>query len=224
MCVCVLGVLMFLCLCLWISRITLTQWLKHWCWGLSVIVSCRYSAGLVPDFLFFKWQASPRTRLESWPGKIRRAGQRAAVRVHSVLTGVEPIATGEKAPSKAGKILFANLQGAKDSMKFQRIFNLDFLDFFTAATDIQVNNHVHVRVPTFSRGTIRAVFVQYWYSRASWTPVGQHYRSVSLYTILSVFQQPVNTAKYRLVCYYGLGRRSEQSEHCATRPQEFLML
>ena len=85
MCVCVCvcadsGVLMFLCLCLWISRITLTRWLKLWCWGLSVIVSCRYSAGLVPDFLFFffffKLQASPRTRLESWTGKIRGMGQR----------------------------------------------------------------------------------------------------------------------------------------------------
>lgn len=66
--------------------------------------------------------------------------------------------------------------------------------------------------------------MQFRYSQTQWTPEGQHYRSVSLPTILSVFQQPVNTAKYRLVCYYGLGRSSEQSEHCATRPQEFLML
>lgn len=60
------------------------------------------------------------------------------------------------------------------------------------------------------------VFVRFWYWRLLWPLRRSIIEASPPKTILRAFQQSLNATKYRLVCYYGLGRSSEQPKHCAT--------
>lgn len=107
----------------------LTGGLNLWCWGLSVIVSCRYWVGQVPDFLlFFKATVFPVHRVGEL--NLLDTGPKADLKIPEFSAGLQPIGAGYKAPtSKVGKILFDSLEEVKIQWGFRNC-SVKFWDFF----------------------------------------------------------------------------------------------